>query len=138
MSFMQEEFKEDQNEANQEYDILEEYNTSIFNKDHQPQNTNKLDKFVTKVPQNNQNEDIKNIQINLSSNQTANNQRSDESNTTSSGIQSQDIHKLHFLQTISALHQIKTGITMPPLSDIMHLMIRLPPPNAPHSKSFFF
>lgn len=40
---------------------------------------------------------------------------------------------MHFLQTIQALHFIKSGISYPDEKEIEHLKINLPPPNEPHS-----
>ena len=39
---------------------------------------------------------------------------------------SNDIHRLHFLQTIQALHTINKGITMPSDEEIENLKVTLP------------
>ncbi|CDW84172.1 nli interacting factor-like phosphatase family protein [Stylonychia lemnae] len=119
----------------------------------------KLDKFVTKMPLNSQiqannqsqrnNQDIAGIYVNLnSSSQTTQQQNyqttsyaagqknvnNDDSATNSSGVMPQDIHRLHFLQTIQALHTIKNVLTITPENEIEHLKINLPPPNHPSKK----
>eukprot|EP00347_Sterkiella_histriomuscorum_P014439 403360857 len=111
----------------------------------------KLNNLITKVPQNQQqtpnqniliqnnnsnssqqilqqNELIPNFEIDLDSLEDENDQmKAENQNNRHSEIQeqNQDIHQLHFLQTIAALKNIG-NITMPDISEIQRYMIDLP------------
>lgn len=88
----------------------------------------RLDALVTKMPI------VENFHVNLSSTNSLGNtlniqKAADESFTSSSAVLPQDIHRLHFLQTVQALHTIKNQVSMPHESEIEHLKVDLPPLN---------